>query len=195
MSDVVFPYPFVALDTCCIVTLYASGFMDAILASLPVRVAFVADVVEEEVRRMHMGLDERAIPETIALDLSTFVSKNLLHTLNLENEVEQTTVVELAFLSNRKIGNNDLLCSAIAVCRHWSLGTDDKDTIQMLQHTYPQLHLVTALDLLKYWADTTHAQFSCVQKAVKNMRRKATYKPCTKHHLYVWWQSHLAETM
>ncbi len=121
------------------------------------------------------------------------IKESLVVMVDLEDDLEQTTAVNLARLSNGKLGNGDAISAAIAVHRHWSFGTDDTDTLRLLRGNQPNLHIVSALDLLKYWADTTHVQFSIVHNAVRNIRKKVSYKPHKNHHLYTWWQKYLPD--
>ncbi len=190
MSDLPFPHPYIILDTYCLASMYASGLMETILTSLPVQIAIASDVQDKEIRRMRIVVDEDA-----SMNLQALAIKRLVVMVHLEDNLEQITAVNLAALSKGKLGNGDAISAAIAVHRHWSFGTDDKDTLRLLQRNQPDLHIVSVLDLLKYWADTTQAQFSTVHNALKTIRKRASYKPHSDHHLYRWWQKYFSDNL
>ncbi len=185
MSDIPLFRRYTILDACCLINLYASGVMESILNSIPGQVAVVQYVRDKEVRYIYTDGGG-----TTSIDLQAFLDKNLLFVVDLENEREQELVIDLAFLSNGKMGNGEAYSASIALYRNWSFGTDDKDTILLLQHHQPQLSIVTTPDLLKHWVDTIQPPSEVIHDVLENIRRRARYKPHGEHHFYKWWQMH-----
>ncbi len=171
------------LDACCIINLYASDVMKSVLSTIPGQKAIVQYVRDKEVRYIYT--DEGG---TTSIDLQPLLDKDLLYIVDLENEREQETVVDFAFLSNGKMGNGEAFSASIAVHRDWTFATDDKDAILLLQQYMPQLHIMTTPDLFKHWVDVYNPSFDAIRDALGNIQRRAKYMPDKDHYLYQWWE-------
>ena len=96
----------------------------------------------------------------------------------------------LNFAAVPALDDGEAVSSAIAVLRQWSLGTDDRDVISFFMQNIPQLHLISTLDIVKYWADATAPQLTTIRIVLENIQNRACYQPHNKHHLYRWWKQH-----
>src|SRR4051812_5551531 len=119
-----FPYEGIILDPCCVINLYASGYMRNILESIPKQVAIAAYVLYEESNRIYTGPLDDPTRETEVINLQPLVDDNLLRVVSLENEAEENRVVQ--FSSVRRVDTGEAITAAIAVHRQWSLATDDR---------------------------------------------------------------------
>lgn len=189
MSDFPFLYEGIILDACCIINLYASGYMKHILESIPKSIAIAAYVRDVETQRIYSGPVENVTRETALINLQPFIDEGLLHVVSPENDAEENTVVN--FSATAALDSGEAITAAIAMHRQWSLVTDDKGAISFFMREIPQLHMMTTLDLLKYWIDTTCQQLTTVNMALENIRIRARYKPHFKHHLYSWWELYI----
>jgi len=188
MSDFLFPREGIILDACCVINLYASGYMKIILESIPKQVVITTYVREVEAKRIYSGPVEDLTGETEWINLQPFIDDKLLQAVSLENEAEENMVVN--FSSAARLGNGETIAAAIAVLRQWSLGTDDKVAISFFMRKVPQLHLISTLDIVKHWVDTTGPGSSVICCVLENIQNRASYKPSDKHHLYEWWKQH-----
>jgi hypothetical protein len=183
MSDIPLFRNHMILDACCVINLAASDHMKSILYTFPAQKTISRYVREKEVRYM-CGNDG----EHISIDLQPLLDNTLLHLVDLESEEEYNTVINLASLSNGKMGNGEAISASIAIHRNWTFATDDRDAILLLQQHLPQLHIVTTPDLLKYWTSVAHPSDNVVREILEKIQRKARYKPYVDHHLEQWWQ-------
>ncbi len=190
MSDLLFPKQGIILDACCIINLCASGYIQSILEAIPGQVAVAAYVYEKEVLRIYAGPDEDVTREVQQVDLQPFADSGLLEVVFTDDELERLVVN----FSVAPIDSGEAISAAIAVHRAWSFGTDDKLAIAFLKQNFPQLHLLSTPDLLKHWVDCVRPRPSEVSAMLRNVRRRAKYEPHTKHHLYMWWKTSIAES-
>ena len=187
MSDVLFPCDGVILDACVIINLYASGFMQSILESIPKPVSISAYVYEMEAHRIYTGPDEDVSQETESINLELIVERELLHVVPLENGSEAAAAV--SFSAATRLDTGEAISAAIAVHRSWSLATDDKMAISFLTRKEPQLHVISTPELLKYWVNVTRPDITVTSLVVENIRKRARYEPHRDHFLYEWWKS------
>ncbi|SRR6266487_725319 len=185
MSDFPFPHEGIILDACCIINLYASGYMQRILVSIPKKVSVAAFVCDVEASKIYSGPEEDIMGETELINLQPFVEKKLLQIVSPENEAEENTIVN--FSSAAAIDSGEAITAAIALHRQWSLGTDDRTATAFFMRKVPKLHLVSTLDILKHWADTMCPPLTTIKIAMNNIQNRARYRPHYKHHLYEWW--------
>jgi len=181
-----FPCAGIILDACCVINLYASGYMRNILESIPKQFAIAAYVRYNESNRIYSGPPNDPIKETELLNLQPLVDDELLQIVSPENEAEENTVIDLS--SSRAIDTGEAITAAIAMHRQWSLATDDRGAISFFIRNIPQLHLISTLDLLKHWVDTMYPQPSIVSAVLENIHNRARYKPHNTHCLYRWWE-------
>jgi hypothetical protein len=83
--------------------------------------------------------------------------------------------------------DGEAITGAIAICRDWAIGTDDKKAINFFTKNEPQVPILSTLEFIKYWVDTTGPMTGLVQNVLQNVRMKARYEPDKNHSLYDWW--------
>jgi len=188
MSDLLFPCDGVILDACVIINLYASGYMQSVLESIPKPTSIAAYVYEMEAQRIYTGPDDDVAKETELINLQSFVERKLLHVVSLEDGLEAAAAV--SFSAATRLDTGEAISAAIAVRRLWSLATDDKTAISFFTQKVPQLHLISTPELLKHWVDATHPHITVINLAVGNVRKRARYEPHHDHSLYGWWKAY-----
>ena len=188
MSDFLFPHGGIILDACCVINLYASGYMKSVLESIPKQVAVTSYVCNVEAHRIYSGPVEDITKKTELINLQSFIDEQLLQVVFPESEAEENTIVN--FSSVATLDSGEAITAAIAVHRQLSLGTDDKAAISFFKRNIPQLHVISTLDILKHWADTTDPQLGVISIMLENIQNRARYKPHYNHHLYAWWKHH-----
>ncbi len=177
MSDIPRLRDHTIIDAWSIVNLHASNVMEPVLKVLPGQKAIVRD---KEVRTNNGNIT--------LTDLQIPLDKKLFSFVDVESEREQETVINLAYVSNGKLGNSEAFAASIASNRNWTLVIDDQDAILLFQQHLSQLHIMTTLDLFKYWADISNSSFDAISDGLSNMQRRAKYMPDKSHYLYRWWQ-------
>lgn len=187
MSDFSFPREGIILDASCAIKLYMSKYMGNILGSIPKQVVIAAYVRDIGAKYIYRDPVEDLIGETKAINLQPFIDDKLLQVVSLENEAEENMVVNF---SAAGLGTGETITAAIAVLRQWSLGTDDKKSTSFFMRKVPQLHLLSTLDIIKHWIDTTDPQLTVIRLVLENIQNRAGYKPDDKHHLYGWWKQY-----
>lgn len=183
MSDIPVFRDCMILDACCMINLVASDHIENILYTIPTIKTLSQHVRDQEVRHIYDDDGTKA-----SIDLKPLFDKTLLQLVDLENEDEQNTVVNLASLSNGSMGNGEAISASIAIHRDWTFATDDKDAILLLQKNQPQLPIVTTPDLLKYWVTVDNPSDDVVREVLLKIQKRARYRPHTDHHLELWWQ-------
>lgn len=184
-----FPYPYIILDACCVINLYGSGSIGEILASLGASVAIATYVHEKEILCIQGQPDGAASQSSVLIDLQPFIDGNLLILTSLDSEAEETAFVNFATF----LDDGEAITSAIALERNWAIATDDRSSINFLQRAVPTLPIISTLELMKHWVDTTHLPASAIQVALRNIRVQARYRPGSDHALYAWCQTYLGE--
>src|SRR6266568_6134288 len=168
MSDLLFPCDGVILDACVIINLYASGYMQSVLESIPKPTSIAAYVYEMEAQRIYTGPDDDVAKETELINLRSLVDGKLLRVVPLEDGPEAAAAV--SFSATTRLDNGEAISAAIAVHRSWSLATDDKAAISFFARQVPYLHLISTPQLLKHWVDVTHPHGTVTGLAVENIR-------------------------
>jgi hypothetical protein len=178
--EIVFPHDYVILDACCVINLYESGKMSDILTSLQAYIAIADYVYHQEVLRTTEGR---------LFELQPLIDGGLLAVATFESKVEMITFVNFA----ASIDDGEATTGAIAVTRNWAIATDDRLSIRFLKQSAPTLPIVSTLDLVKHWVDTTHPHADIVRTTLQNIRNRARYIPYATHPLYRWWATHIGE--
>lgn len=174
------------LDACCVINLYASGCMQTLLTALPQSLAVASYVREVEALRVFTGSPGNRFGTYESIHIDSMIESNLLQVVTPTAEEEHIVLQ----LSSTPIDSGEAITAAIALRRQWLLGTDDKAAIALLTQKAPELPIVSTLDILKYWVDTTRPQCEAVEKILCNIQQRARYRPHQSHPLYFWWKQY-----
>lgn len=187
IPKLVFSQDCVILNACCIINLYASGHNGDILRSLTPSIAIAAYVRDEEAIRIYSGSDDQT-KKYEQINLEPFIACNLLTVVSPETEAENITFVNFAATLG---GDGEAVTGAIALHRNWSIGSDDRKAIAFFARNAPHLQLISTLELIKHWVDTSDEPSAPVREALYNMRIRARYAPIANHKLYGWWKRYI----
>lgn len=163
------------LDACAVLSLYATRYMDAILAVEPGPIAVVEIVVEEAlyVRRVVEGDVERE-----PVDLSPLITTGRLLVLTPETDDELDTFVDLAV----HLDDGEAMTAAVAIHRSCVLVTDDRKAERLLAD---RVQLRGTLDLIKAWVDVEHVPRDVLREALMGVYERG-YQPSHRHLLRPW---------
>ncbi len=185
-TSISFYHPYIILDACCVINLYATGYIEEILSSLPPEVAVAAYVHEEETLSIFAGPEEDVEQSKEQIDLQPLIERGLITVVSVESEDEEIAFVNLSV----ELDDGEAATGAIAINRNWAIATDDGKAIRILTRDARYIQLVSTLVLIRYWADTTAPPFHIVQELLKRVRLRARYRPGRGHLLYDWWLRH-----
>lgn len=186
MSDSLPHQECLILDACCVINLYASGYMQPILEAFPKSVAVAAYVYQVETMRVYSDSMACGLMQYEAINLDVFINNNYLQVIH-PTEHEEDIILRL---SSAALESGEAMTAAIAVHRMWSLGTDDKAAIAYLKQKVPELQVISTLDIIKLWVDTADPPFTHVRGVLDNIQRRARYQPHRQHPLYAWWKQY-----
>ena len=187
MSPAVFPHQNLILDACCIINLHESGLFSDILTSLEAAVAVAEYVQVHEIGPILYRPEDSSPLTNRGMDLQPIIDRGLLTVTAPESESEQVAYVNFAAY----LDDGDAVTGAIAVARNWAVATDDRSFIRFLQGVAPAIPIVSTLDMIKHWADTTGASPTSVCAALRAIRVHAKYGPSPNHPLYSWWRANI----
>lgn len=180
------PHGAIALDSCCLLNLYASGHFAAIAAALPHRLV-IADRVQAEalwVRRGGTGDDADARD---LVDTATLVAASTLSVVVLAPP-ELADFVRFA----AEVDDGEAATAALALHRGYDVATDDGKARRLLRTHVPHAHLYSTLDMLKHWADTSSVPAADLRAVLTAVRDRASFLPPKRDELRSWAESILA---
>ncbi len=171
------------LDACCLLNLYASGELAQIIRVFTPVISVSSYVKEKEALNIYDGpqQDIRSVKKEV--DLEPFVSSGSIIIVSPGNSKEIQTYVNFA----SELDDGEAITGAIAFHRNWCMGTDDKKAISFFSKNGLNLSIVSTLDIVKYWADTSNPTEDMVCHVLENIRKKANYEPGPNHRLFEWW--------
>jgi hypothetical protein len=146
--------------------------MEDILRTLPKPLMVAEYVQAQEIRQF---------------SLKALMEAGLLTIAAPESEAEENTFVNLAYY----LDDGEAITGSMAIHRNWALATDDRKAVALFQRLVPHVQLVSTLEIIRYWADTTIAKHEEIRTALQNMRMGTPYEPKASHPLYLWWHRYL----
>src|SRR5260221_6470634 len=130
----------IILDACCVINIYASGQMRAILNSIPKSVAVAAFVQKREARYIYgnpLGKGDTSKPNE-RINLQPFIQDKLLIIVSPNSTDENDDAVHFG----RSIDTGEAISGAIAKSRNWSIALDDRDAIAFFSATISHIQLI-----------------------------------------------------
>jgi hypothetical protein len=163
--------------------------MRDILEIIPKEISVAAYVRDHEALRIYSGPIENVKESIEQINLEPFIKRGLLLIADIENEAEANVYINLA----ARLDDGEAVTGAIALNRDWALATDDAATRRLFQSEAPDVRLLSALELVKYWVDACKPDESIIRTALLNIRMRGRYEPPRNHHLIDWWRKYREE--
>jgi predicted nucleic acid-binding protein len=141
----------------------------------------ICPAVRDEVKKLrdpHTG-------EMIEVDLSPYLASGLLQVLELSGEEEQTLYVEQAIV----VDDGEAMSIAIAAHRQLELAIDDKQAANHARRAFPEIHLWSTPEILKYWSEVGRVEGKILREAIRLIETRSRYFPAKSHALAEWWQT------
>jgi hypothetical protein len=180
------PIMVVILDACCLLNLYASRHMLAILQILPMRFVIAEAAGKESlfVYRGGQGPDAQT-PE--AVDLAPAFNSGLLTVVSIDTETEGEDY--LAFAAD--LDDGEAMSCAIAKHRGYAIATDDRKALSLIRRGAPQIQVFTTMSLLKQWADATEPELVRLREVLTAIRQRGRFFPPASDPLRPGWDAAL----
>jgi predicted nucleic acid-binding protein len=167
------------LDACAVLSLYATGRIGEIVASIDGNVG-ISDVVLREalyVRRIVDGVQE---PEPV--DLAPLIATRALLVYMLDGDDEAETIVDLAV----DLDDGEATTGALAIHRGWVLVTDDRKAERILAG---RVQMRSTLDIIKAWSEREGINAFTLRQILEAIYDRG-YQPPRAHPLKPWWDRH-----
>ena len=171
-------------DACALINLYASNFMDAIIASRQ-KPCYVVEQASRESLFIRRPSDTGTNFDKEPVVLTPYFNSSALQAVKLETEDEQNSFVNLAL----QIDDGEAATIAVAISRQMHVITDDKKAIRILKQEAPGIVCFSTLEVVKVWGERSGIQPEQIKRALSNILKYANYRPGKGHPLFVWWQS------
>ena len=180
--------PGIILDACCLLNLYASRQIEAILRAIPVRFAVSEAAAAEVLYVLHGGGGQDARRRE-HVDLQPLIRAGLLDILSLETEVEKASFVRFA----AELADGEAMTCALAVHREADVATDDRKAIRVLNSVAPHVRVHTTASLLKWWAETEQPSERILKRVLTDVQERANFVSGRHDPLLPWWRDVLNE--
>lgn len=174
------------MDACCVLNLYATDRMDAILRALPARFAIAGGVAAEALYVRQGGSGDDA-DERIPVDLGLLIEEGLLEVLLLETEEETASFVSFA----AQLDDGEAMTCALALHRGGAVGTDDRKARRVRGMQSPPLATRTTTAMLRAWAESERVANAELRRVLVLIRERARFVPGKHDPLLGWWDATL----
>ncbi len=169
------------IDTCCLINLYASQRLPAIV-SASIDKAFVPHTVLSEclyIRQPSVDNPSRLVPANV--DLHPLIGTGILLTTDLTGDAELDEFVQLAAV----VDDCEAVCLSIAAVRGWGVATDDRHAIRVAMDL--GVSFMTTPQMLKNWAEHSSIKRHEVTDAIMSIEKYGRFRPHSACPYAGWW--------
>ena len=174
------PMPEQIIDSCCLITLYASGEEAAICQACGG--FWISDQVRAEALRIRRD-DEDAPTGLVSqdIDLAEAIANGYVHSCRLGGLDELNAFMRFAI----HMDDGEASCLAIAQSRGWTVATDDRKTRRIASEC--DIRLISTPEIVRRWVETTFPSKAAASQLLQNIERFARFRPRRTDPLYQWW--------
>lgn len=188
-SSLTFQHGCVIFDACCVINLYATDRMDAILQAAPVKSVVCSYVKEKEVLGVFDGIDSDGNDIRTPIDLQPLIETGILSIITPDWSIVASHIVLLAQGGMRGMGEK--ISGAIARDKNWAIATDDRDARRKFARLMPAHQVVTTLDFVHYWAETESVADDVISEVLMKIQVRGKAELAKNHPLYNWASKYL----
>ena len=152
--------------------------------ALPHQLSVADYVLEEEALYVWPPVESDSGEAQAPTDLSTLVEDGLVQVVRFAHPEEHALFVDLAAL----IDDGEAVTGALALCRGYSIATDDRKARRVLTERTPRVRLVSTMELMKGWAEASSVSDVELRSAMSAIQSGASYAPGQHDPLYEWWR-------
>lgn len=178
----------ILLDACCLVNLYASRNIEAVLQSLPFRFGVVRRVMEVEATYVLVGGEGEDAEDREPVNLTPLLNSGLLEIVDIDTEDEAEAFVNLAF----DLDDGEARTIAVAIHRGDIVATDDRKARQVVEHLVPPVMLISTTELLRQWSLAEGIAEDQIRRALFDIQQRGRFLPPRHDPLREWWQERVA---
>jgi hypothetical protein len=174
------------LDACCLINLFASGRIEAVLGLLPYRFATSELVADREVLSIRGAPRTSGEQERVALTPRDFERSGDLEILPVTSEREQAQFVRFA----TELDDGEASVCALAVVHGGGVATDDRKALRILGRVgaeVPALWTIQTPELLFEWARRSGAAAPEIRDALRAIADRGSFYPRAGVPRYDWW--------
>ena len=177
----------VALDACCLINLCAAGKILRAGSGLGLNLHVPCKVVEETLYILQLDPDDPSRLVKHPIELDRYAAAGALQKCDLIGQEEIVLFVQMAV----QLGDGEAACYAIAKSRGWTLATDDRRARKFAGQA--GIPVITTPELVKLWAENTHASREDTIAVMENIQRLAYFVPRPNSPEYAWWVGYLGQ--
>jgi predicted nucleic acid-binding protein len=174
------PTPPLILDTCVVLSLYATRRMEALLDVLPEPI-LIAEAVLSESLYVHVLMDD--VREKEPIILGPLVDAGKLTVVAPESNEEFEALLDFALV----LDDGEAMTCALALHRNLRIATDERKTIRLISD---QIEVVGTLDLIRGWAGEVGAPTDEIRDVLTAIADRG-YVPGRDHRHWRWWDDHV----
>jgi len=167
------------LDTCVVLSLYATRRTEEILRATTGPFAIVEAVARET---LYIQVLTDGVREQEPVDLNPFFTSGLLQVLRPESDDEFQTLIHYAML----LDDGEAMTCALATQRGYRIATDEKKTIRLLGS---QVSILGTLDVVRAWEEADIVPGSIMREVLAAIEERG-YIPGSTHPYFAWWRMH-----
>lgn len=168
------------IDTCCLLNIFASGHVEALLAHL--QDVHVSEHVKGEalwIREYNEESPPQLIPKVI--DLAKYIDDGSITLCSLDDEREVELFVEFA----TSLDDGEASVLAIAKVRGWAVATDDRKAGRLAaEHGIP---IISTAEIVHRWAESEGIEDDVVGQLLGNIQDFGRFRPRRTAPHYEWW--------
>lgn len=173
----------ILLDACCLISLFATGRIEAVLDVLPHRFATSELVADGEVLAIGGAQAPDGSTERVPVSPRTLEASGRLAILPIASEREQTEFVRFAF----HLDDGEASACALAVVHGGAVATDDRKALRILGQA--GIQTLQTPELLFEWAQRSQASEDDIRRALTDVRDRARFYPRADAPVFGWWES------
>ena len=176
--------PTVILDASSLLNLYATGRLREIALAIPYQLIVARYVVEKEAH--YVLTRDPSTGEILKepVDLQELLDEGLMRQVSVESPDEYALLVDLS----RELDDGEARTGALAAIRGYAVATDDYKARTLLSSSSYGLRIISALELLRTWAEAQDIARSELKETLSAMQFGANYTPGRREPLLTWWQ-------
>jgi predicted nucleic acid-binding protein len=175
------PTPPLILDTCVVLSLYATHRMEELLDAQAGPI-LIAEAVLREALYVHIVVE--GVREKEPMDLGPLVDAGKLTVVAPESEEEFEALLDFALV----LDDGEAMTCALALHRGLRIATDERKTTRLIGERVP---VVGTLALVRDWAVRVAAPHDEIRNMLTAIADRG-YVPGRDHLQWRWWSDHIS---
>ncbi len=171
------------LDACCIINLYATGYIEDILRDLPYHFAVSRVVAEREVLSVRLAEGPEGHRGREPVSLGELESLGVLTIMDVASKEEKAAFAGFA----TELDDGEASVCALAVLHAGGVATDDRKALRILAATGLEGPTLQTPELLFDWTRREQVPEKQVQEMLRAVRDRASFLPRRSAPHFLWW--------